>query len=86
MKSLGNMVVVTSITDHMDLPARQVNLSPGKAKAAGLFEADCQSSHPMRLLNRAAPTISNPHRKLVVSRDLGPDTMALLRAREDLEV
>ncbi|KAF8271800.1 hypothetical protein EI94DRAFT_1719484 [Lactarius quietus] len=40
----------------------------------------------MRHLIRAASSISNPRRKLVVSRDLGPDTMALLRAREDLEI
>jgi hypothetical protein len=39
----------------------------------------------MRHLIRATSTINGP-RKLVVSRDLGHDTMALLRAREDLEV
>ena len=27
-----------------------------------------------------------PRRKVVVTRDLGPDVMPLLRAREDLEV
>ena len=40
----------------------------------------------MRHLMRAASSVSGPYRKLLVSRDLGPDTMALLRAREDLEV
>jgi hypothetical protein len=40
----------------------------------------------MRHLIRATSTISGSRGKLVVSRDLGPDTMALLRAREDLEV
>ena len=40
----------------------------------------------MRHLIRATSTINGPRRKLVVSRDLGPETMALRRAREDIEV
>lgn len=40
----------------------------------------------MRRLTRAISTSRSQRRKLLVSRDLGPDTMSLLRAREDLEV
>ncbi|KAH8998166.1 hypothetical protein EDB92DRAFT_1838312 [Lactarius akahatsu] len=40
----------------------------------------------MRRLIHAASKISSQRRRLLVSRDLGPDTMALLRAREDLEI
>ena len=37
-------------------------------------------------LIRAASSISGSRRKLVISRDLGPDAMAFLRAQENLEV
>ncbi|KAH9000846.1 hypothetical protein EDB86DRAFT_2903221 [Lactarius hatsudake] len=40
----------------------------------------------MRRLIHATSKISSQRRRLIVSRDLGPDTMALLRAREDLEI
>ncbi len=40
----------------------------------------------MRRLTYVLSTSRSRRRKLVVSRDLGPDTMALLNAREDLEV
>ena len=43
-------------------------------------------AHPMRRLTRTISTSRSQRRKLVVSRDLGPATMSLLRAREDLEV
>lgn len=40
----------------------------------------------MRCLTRAASTSCSQRRRLVVSRDLGPDTMSLLHARGDLDV
>ncbi|KAI0000636.1 hypothetical protein BJV74DRAFT_974507 [Russula compacta] len=40
----------------------------------------------MRCLTRAASTSCSQRRKLVVSRDLGPDTMSLLHARGDLDI
>ena len=48
---------------------------------------DTSESHSMRHhLIRAASSISGSRRKLVISRDLGPDAMAFLRAQENLEV
>ena len=46
----------------------------------------CPLSHFLRRLIRVACTISNPRQKLVVSGNLGPDTMDLLHTKEDLEV
>ena len=40
----------------------------------------------MRRLTRAISAYNSQRRKLVVSRDLGAQTMSLLYAREDLEV
>jgi hypothetical protein len=41
---------------------------------------------PIRRLTRAISAYNSPRQKLVVSRDLGVETMSLLYAREDLEV
>jgi hypothetical protein len=41
---------------------------------------------PMRRLTRTISAYNSQRRKLVVSRDLGAETMSLLHAREDLEV
>ena len=40
----------------------------------------------VRRLTRAISAYNSQRRKLLVSRDLGADTMSLLHAREDLEV
>src|SRR5579863_7734613 len=41
---------------------------------------------PMRRLTRSISAYNSQRRKLVVSRDLGTETMSFLHAREDLEV
>jgi hypothetical protein len=56
------------------------------SRALALDCYDTSESHSMRHLIRAASSISGSRRKLVISRDLGPDAMAFLRAQEDLEV
>ena len=65
---------------------RALEFSIEKKKMASASGLTTFLAFPMRRLTRAISAYNSQRRKLVVSRDLGADTMSLLCAREDLEV